>query len=109
MILPYVYCLMDPWKPRLPAVSEMQQAGHSTGCWWWLCDATIVPPISGLPLASLQAVRGNVEEVLIEKDQRGQRQQLMKDLDLEQVGAAAATAAAALLGAAVSLGTGWNA
>jgi hypothetical protein len=54
-------------------------------------------------------VRGNVEEVLIEKDQRGQRQQLMKDLDLEQVGAAAATASAALLGAAVSLGTGWNA
>ncbi|KAL4855086.1 ABC transporter E family member 2 [Chlorella vulgaris] len=32
-----------------------------------------------------KAVRGNVEEVLIEKDQRGQRQQLMKDLDLEQV------------------------
>ncbi len=34
----------------------------------------------------LQAVRGNVGEVINEKDQRGQRAQLLKDLDLEQVG-----------------------
>lgn len=34
----------------------------------------------------LQAVRGNVLDVIMEKDQRGQRAALMKDLDLEQVG-----------------------
>lgn len=33
----------------------------------------------------MQAVRGNVGEVINEKDQRGQREQLLKDLDLEQV------------------------
>lgn len=33
----------------------------------------------------MQAVRGNVLEVIMEKDQRGQREVLMKDLDLEQV------------------------
>ncbi|KAL4429831.1 hypothetical protein ABPG77_010948 [Micractinium sp. CCAP 211/92] len=32
-----------------------------------------------------KAVRGNVGEVINEKDQRGQRAQLLKDLDLEQV------------------------
>ena len=36
-------------------------------------------------LLFLQAVRGNVLEVIMEKDQRGQREVLMKDLDLEQV------------------------
>ena len=33
----------------------------------------------------LQAVRGNVLEVITEKDQRGQKAALMRDLDLEQV------------------------
>lgn len=30
-------------------------------------------------------MRGNVNDVITEKDQRGQRAQLLKDLDLEQV------------------------
>ena len=37
------------------------------------------------PKTTLQAVRGNVGEVISEKDQRGQKESLLKDLDLEQV------------------------
>ena len=33
----------------------------------------------------MQAVRGNVGEVLDQKDQRGQKEALLRDLDLEQV------------------------
>lgn len=43
----------------------------------------ILPHFGAPPL---QAVRGNVGEVLDQKDQRGQVQQLLKELDLEQVG-----------------------
>lgn len=34
-----------------------------------------------------KAVRGNVREVLESKDQRGVKEELLLDLDLEQVGA----------------------
>ena len=43
------------------------------------------PPPAAAAGAPPQAVRGNVEEVLREKDQRGQREALQLDLDLVQV------------------------
>lgn len=46
----------------------------------------MAPTCQSAAIYCLQAVRGNVLEVIMEKDQRGQRAALMRDLDLEQVG-----------------------
>lgn len=49
------------------------------------CRPALSPRFPRCPLTAPQAVRGNVNDVITEKDQRGQRAQLLKDLDLEQV------------------------
>lgn len=49
----------------------------------WPAPCPLRPAV--LRMNALQAVRGNVGEVMTEKDQRGQKEQLLKDLDLEQV------------------------
>lgn len=60
-----------------------QRAGrdHAQSC--WLTTPAYTPCF--MRAFPIQAVRGNVLEVIMEKDQRGQREVLMKDLDLEQV------------------------
>lgn len=80
-----VYCCMalllpPPADPRRPCPTFKPS--------WFaaaFCTHTHTRTAHHTPSPLLQAVRGNVGEVLQEKDQRGQREQLQRDLDLEQV------------------------
>ncbi len=50
-----------------------------------VCYIVTTSPVRVSVPVPLQAVRGNVKEVIEEKDQRGIQDSLLKDLDLEQV------------------------